>query len=115
MKLYQSDQILAIHEYDTNSRIRIGELESKGHHLGKRFMTFDREGEVVHRAVVDNLSEYTNHRMLRIKPAEAGWEGLTNLSWFESDRHGFQSVAYERNATDMQNQPSSTLVSLGIL
>ena len=30
-----------------------------------------------------------NHRMLRIKPAEAGWEGLTNLSWFESDRHGF--------------------------
>jgi hypothetical protein len=106
---------MAIHEYDTNSRIRIGELVPKGHHLGKRFMTFDREGEVVHRAVVDNLSEYTNHRMLIIKPAEAGWEGLTNLSWFESDRHGFQSVAYERNATDMQNQPSSTLVSLGIL
>jgi hypothetical protein len=80
---------MAIHEYDTNSRIRIGELVPKGHHLGKRFMTFDREGEVVHRAVVDTRSEYTNHRMLRIKPAEAGWEGLTNLSWFESDSHGF--------------------------
>ncbi|PKO08133.1 MAG: hypothetical protein CVU40_16910 [Chloroflexi bacterium HGW-Chloroflexi-2] len=91
MKSYQSDQIFAIHEYDTNSRIRIGELES------------------------NTRSEYTNHRMLRIKPAEAGWEGLTNLSWFESDSHGFQSVAYERNATDLQNQPSSTLVSLGIL
>jgi hypothetical protein len=75
MKLYQSDQILAIHEYDTNSRIRIGELESKGHHLGKRFMTFDREGEVVHRAVVDNLSEYTNHRMLRIKRARQVGKG----------------------------------------
>jgi hypothetical protein len=50
-----------------------------------------------------------------IQTCQAGWEGLTNLSWFESDSHGFQSVAYERNATDMQNQPSSTLVPLGIL
>jgi hypothetical protein len=39
------------------------------------FMTFDREGEVVHRAVVDNLSEYTNHRMLRIKRARQVGKG----------------------------------------
>jgi hypothetical protein len=38
-------------------------------------MTFDREGEVVHRAVVDTRSEYTNHRLLRFKRARQVGKG----------------------------------------
>jgi len=66
--------------------------------------------------IVDTcVVEWFKPQAAEIQTCQAGWERLTNLSWFESDRHGFQSVGGVWEATNLQNQPSSTLVHLGIL